>query len=292
MQINNERKGFVLGILATICWGLTFIVVKKGVTVSNPLVLTFFRLALALPLMFFFRPKHSILLMLGFTLIWNVAAYNLMGLGMSYGVSASAASFLQQSSSLFFIIASVFFLKEKLTPNIIISLLLAFTGLIIFFDVNPRIFNGNIGLLLILLAAIIWAVGMVCLKKLKIDGSISTVIWLAGLAAFIQAPMTFAFVPAQEIVFSMDIVTYGITAFILSNIIASVLWLKATQLSHSASLSQIVLLIPIVVLIADYFIMGNTIQPHELIGGGLIIFAGIYRFGNILKRKATCEEMS
>jgi len=286
--MDDEKKGLFYGIVAVVLWGLTFIFVKKGVECSHPLVFTLFRLALALPLMLFFRPRHSLAVLIGVTLVWNLGSFNFMALAMGHGVNASTAAFLQQTNSLFLILFSVLFLKEKMPASLVISLPIAFVGLYIFFGGASLLSNISIGLVFVLGGALASAFGMLFLKKFKMKGTFSTVVWLAGLGALIQAPLVWLSVPREEIVFSIQSFGYGVGAFVLSNILSSIFWMKAIQLSKSASLSHILFLIPLVVLAIDFFILGTHIQTDHIIGGAFIIFASSVRFVKIFKKQPFC----
>lgn len=283
-SLDTEKKGLFYGIVATILWGLTFIFVKKGVECTHPLMLTLFRLTLALPLMFFFRPKHSIPLLIGITIVWNLGSFNLMALAMANGVNASTAAFLQQTSGLFLLIFSAIFLKEKMPPSLIFSLPVAFIGLYIFFGGASLLSNMSLGLIFVLGGAVTSALGMLLLKKFKMGGSFSTVVWLAGLGALIQGPLVWLLVPREEIVFSAQAFGYGAGAFVLSNIFASLFWLKATQLSKSASLSHVLFLIPLIVLVIDVLILGAHIQMEHIVGGAFIILASALRFAKLFQK--------
>ncbi|NCP62923.1 MAG: DMT family transporter [Alphaproteobacteria bacterium] len=285
--VDEEKKGLFYGILAVILWGLTFIFVKKGVEYSHPLVFTLFRLAVALPLMLFFRPKQSLVVLIGVTVIWNLGSFNFMALAMGQGVNASTAAFLQQTNSLFLILFSVLFLKEKMPTSLLISLPIAFFGLYIFFGGASLLKNISLGLVFVLGGAVASAFGMLLLKKFKMKGTFSTVVWLSGLGALIQAPLVWGSVPREEIVFSAPSFGYGVGAFVLSNIFSSIFWMKAVQLSKSASLSHLLFLIPLVVLAIDFFVLGAHIQTDHLIGGAFIILASSVRFVKIFKKQVS-----
>ena len=158
-------------------------------------------------------------------------------------------------------------------------------GIIIFFQPTLFSLEINIGGLFILLSAMTWAVGILLLKRFGIDGSLSTVIWMAGLAALLQAPLTFIIVPSQYLHLNMEAIFYALLSFLLSSIIANILWLKALSYTRNESLSQLILFMPVVVLIGDIFYVGATLHWYELIGGILIIGAGLSKFASLNKSK-------
>lgn len=283
--MDDEKKGLFYGLMAVVLWGLTFVFVKKGVECSHPLVFTLFRLALALPLMLFFRPKHPLVVLIGVTIFWNLGSFNFMALAMGNGVNASTAAFLQQTNGLFLILFSVLFLKEKVPASLAISLPIAFVGLYIFFGGASLLENVSLGLVFVLGGALFSAFGMLCFKKFNMKGTFSTVVWLAGLGALIQAPLVWISVPREEIVFSAQSFGYGIGAFILSNILSSIFWMKAMHISKSSSLSHLLILVPLVVLSIDFFVLGSHIQMEHIIGGAFIIFASSVRFVKIFKKE-------
>jgi drug/metabolite transporter (DMT)-like permease len=285
MDSKIEKKGFLFGLCAVFLWSINFIIIKKGVEIVDPVLLTFYRLVLALPFMFFFKPKKAIPIMFLVTIIWNVGGFNLIALGLYYNVSATSAAFLQQSNSVFLLILSFLFLNEKKSLNKFIYLAFSFIGIFIFFIPSLSTVDFTFGAFFILLSSFLWALGMILFKKFNVDGSLGTVIWMAGLASIAQAPLTYFFVPAEKIIFSTEVLLYALSAFVLSSIFANALWLKATVISKSDSLSYLVLLTPIIVLIADSYIMDNSIKINHIVGGIIIILSGLYRFLLFIKSK-------
>ena len=126
---------------------------------------------------------------------------------------------------------------------------------------------------------------MILLKKFNISGSLADVVWLAGLASILQAPLVYIFVPIEEVKFSLIGFIYGIGAFVLTNLLANIFWIKAVRLQTTSFLSHIILIMPIFVLIFDYIILGTKINMSHVSGGALILLANALRFITIFGKK-------
>lgn len=93
----------ILAVLVTALWGLNFPLTKLGLAHIDPLLLTGLRFALcALPWVFFVkRPKVAVHWLAAYGLIFGVAMWALINLGIAMGVPAGSASLLIQFSAFF-----------------------------------------------------------------------------------------------------------------------------------------------------------------------------------------------
>ena len=98
-----QKKHLALAVLVTAVWGLNFPITKLGLATVDPLLLTALRFTLAaLPWVFFIkRPAISLGWLAAYGLIFGVAMWALINLGIEMGVPAGTAALLIQFSAFF-----------------------------------------------------------------------------------------------------------------------------------------------------------------------------------------------
>ena len=98
-----QKKHLILAVLVTAVWGLNFPVTKLGLAAIDPLLLTALRFTLAaLPWVFFVkRPPIAIKWLAAYGLIFGVAMWALINLGIEWGVPPGTAALLIQFSAFF-----------------------------------------------------------------------------------------------------------------------------------------------------------------------------------------------
>jgi uncharacterized membrane protein len=114
--LTMQKKHLVLAVLVTAVWGLNFPVTKLGLAAIDPLLLTALRFTLAaLPWVFFVeRPRVAFRWLAAYGLIFGVAMWALINLGIAWGVPPGTASLLIQFSAFFTLGWGVVFFGERL----------------------------------------------------------------------------------------------------------------------------------------------------------------------------------
>ena len=89
-----KHKHLLLAVLVTAVWGFNFPVTKLGLAEINPLLLTALRFTLAaLPWVFLVkRPQVAVKWLAAYGLIFGVAMWALINLGIAMGVPPGSAS--------------------------------------------------------------------------------------------------------------------------------------------------------------------------------------------------------
>lgn len=98
-----QKKHLALAVLVTAVWGLNFPITKLGLVGIDPLLLTALRFTLAaLPWVFFVRrPAIAMKWLMAYGLIFGVAMWALINLGIELGVPPGTAALLIQFSAFF-----------------------------------------------------------------------------------------------------------------------------------------------------------------------------------------------
>lgn len=173
-----QRKHLVLAILVTLVWGLNFPISKIGLRTIDPFILTGIRFSLsAIPLVFFIkRPNVSFPYLAGYGMIFGVAMWALINLGIEIGVPPGIASLVIQLSAFFTMLWGALIFKESIRANQILGALLALIGLAgILMTRNGS--NEFVGVLLVVLSAVSWSVGNVIIKKSGVKEIFSFIVW-------------------------------------------------------------------------------------------------------------------
>jgi O-acetylserine/cysteine efflux transporter len=173
-----QKKHIILAIFVTLVWGVNFPITEIGLRTIDPFILAGLRFTLAaIPLVFFVkRPNVRFIYLLGYGLIFGVAMWGLINLGIEIGVPAGIASLVIQLSAFFTMAWGAALFKERISQNQIAGATLALIGLGgILLTRNGN--NEFIGVLLVLMSAVAWSIGNVIIKKSGVKEIFSFTVW-------------------------------------------------------------------------------------------------------------------
>ena len=274
-----QKKHLILAVLVTAVWGLNFPITKLGLAAIDPLLLTALRFTLAaLPWVFFVkRPPIAIKWLAAYGLIFGVAMWALINLGIEWGVPPGTAALLIQFSAFFTMGWGVLLFREQLSYAQMLGMGLAVLGLISIILASPGQ-GTTLGYALLLVSALSWSVGNVIIKQSKVREMFAFVVWasvfpplpllLLTWLAHGSAPFT-ALVTHFEWValFSLLFQVYAATHFCYWG------WnllLREYPVSRVAPLS---LLIPVFGLAGSMLILGHRVGASEGVSIALILSA-------------------
>ena len=274
-----QKKHLLLAVLVTAVWGLNFPITKLGLAAIDPLLLTALRFTLAaLPWVFFVkRPPIAIKWLAAYGLIFGVAMWALINLGIEWGVPPGTAALLIQFSAFFTMGWGVLLFREQLSYAQMLGMGLAVLGLISIILASPGQ-GTTLGYALLLVSALSWSVGNVIIKQSKVREMFAFVVWasvfpplpllLLTWLAHGSAPFT-ALVTHFEWValFSLLFQVYAATHFCYWG------WnllLREYPVSRVAPLS---LLIPVFGVAGSMLILGHRVGASEGVSIALILSA-------------------
>ncbi|KAF1024585.1 MAG: putative amino-acid metabolite efflux pump [Pseudomonas sp.] len=274
-----KNKHLLLAVLVTAVWGCNFPITKLGLASIHPLLLTALRFSLAaLPWVFVVRrPNVGSGWLAAYGLVFGVAMWALINLGIAMGVPPGTASLLIQFSAFFTLGWGVLLFRESLSWPQLLSVLLAAIGLggIVWSS------QGQVsvpGLLLVMVSALAWSLGNVIIKRCGVREIFAFVVWaslfvpvpLVLWVGWLDGAQAFSALPAQltgTAVFSLVFQVYGATLFCYWG------WnllLREYPVSRVAPLS---LLIPVFGIVSSKVLLGQQPGPAEWGWMGLILLA-------------------
>ena len=274
-----QKKHLTLAILVTAVWGLNFPITKLGLAAIDPLLLTALRFTLAaLPWVFFIkRPPIAMKWLAAYGLIFGVAMWALINLGIEWGVPPGTAALLIQFSAFFTLGWGVLLFGERLNRGQVLGIGLAVLGLVSIILASPGQ-GTTLGYGLLLISAFSWSVGNIIIKQSKVREMFAFVVWaslfppipLLLLTWFAHGPAPFSALATHlewAAVFSLLFQVYAATHFCYWG------WnllLREYPVSRVAPLS---LLIPVFGIGGSMLMLGHRVGLSEGISIGLIVLS-------------------
>ncbi len=280
---NMELKGHLTAIITIMIWGTTFISTKFLLEGFAPIEILFYRFLLGTFALFIAKPKilrvrnkseHKYFFIAGITGVTLYFLFENIALTMT---EASNLGIIVSVSPFFTAILSQFFLpKEKLKLQFFIGFVFAMSGIIIITLFGAKNFSINpVGDILGVLAAFVWSVYSISMKKLG-NLNYSTIqvtrrVFAIGLVFMIP----FLFI----LDFKADISRFG-NLFYLGNLLylglgASAIcfatWNWSVKILGAIRTSVYVYLIPVITLIASAILLKEPITVYKIIGTVLIL---------------------
>lgn len=270
-------KSVLLALLVVLIWGVNFPVIKFGLEELPPLLFSSLRfLIVAIPIVFFIPfPKTSIWNVLGVGLFLGILKFSFLFIAMRVNASAGISSLLLQAQVIFTILLSLILFKEKINTSQLLGILIAFLGFGFFFITV----NANIGLVLILCAAIFWSISNIIMKQIKDVNLLHFMVWVSlipPLPLFIlsyiyesEEPLTILLNSSMKTWLSLTYTGY------ISTLIAFAIWGYLLKNYKAALVTPFALAIPIVGIISSNILLSEQLTFLETIGA-ILIFFGLF----------------
>lgn len=167
--ITRENKAKLLLVLVMVLWGGSFIASKWGLEGLYPVELATLRFAIAAPVLLvltlllegrraFRIARRDLPVLVVMALTGVTLQYIVQFVGMTY-TSVTNTALLINMGTFFVILPSALFLKEKLTPDNLLGVFIAFLGAVLVATRGALSFSPNlVGDSLIVVCAVMWAV--------------------------------------------------------------------------------------------------------------------------------------
>lgn len=284
---SKEFFGTFLVILTAIFSGFNIVANKFFVETIDPLVFTAMR-ALLIGTIFFFisffiaknkkqkfkKTSWKKLFLIG--IIGGSIAFWLFFTGLKI-TTAGKAAFLHKTLPLYAAIFAFFFLKEKISKKLLISLAVMLCGLI-FMSFSKISFGLNLGDLLVIAATVLWALEYTISKKLMLKKESNWVITFSRMffGSLILIAIIILTGKTSEIINlnSSQIIYILVSGFLLLLYVLTFYWgLKHINLTKA---STILLLAPVISLILGIALLGETASLMQLIGSALILIGAFF----------------
>lgn len=280
MNKNATNIGLLTFVIIT--WGYSWVLMKIGLNYAEPFTFAAWRCAIGgislLPVLIYMSSnlptKHKLKDYLAVGFFQTTAMFGLMLYGMKH-VSAGKTAVLLYTMSIWTAILVHFYLKEKLSKKQWTGVFAGFLG-VLFILGRDTIVNQNMtilfGELLILLAAVSWAIANIWVKK-KLDyDNVYTLSCFQLLFGAIG--LSILAIPTEGL-FNMEFKSELLYVLIFTGVVASAIdftiWFYLIKRININTATFSSMLVPVFGLLFDWIILGNKIDIGVIIGGILII---------------------
>lgn len=286
MEMNKTLWGSIYLALAASIWGGMYVVVKVVVSVVPPLELVWLRYLVAIVALIIagvatkqnwrIRPR-DLLLIMAIGVIGHAISIVAQEAGTMLS-SAQMGAIITSSTPAFMVIFAWLILKERMSLRQGLSIWLATVGVILIIGVGALEFSGQLGGILLLAAAVTWALMSVLVKRVPTDYSQIVVITYAILVSIIM--LTPFVIPRLHELDVSQIAHPTIWGGILYLGIVStaggfLLWNRGLQLLNVSGGGLFFFFLPLVGTLLGWLLLGETIGAMFWIGAVLILFGAL-----------------
>lgn len=281
----NGRLPLLLSLTlpVVVIWGLNFAVIRVGVTNVGPFTLAALRFAVAsLPfLLFVARPKVPFAFLLCYAMMFGVAQFSFLFVGMKIGLPSGLASLLLQLQAVFTPALAFLLLREQFSRYTAAAMALSLAGLAAILSSAGYAAAGIVPVLFGVAGAASWAMSNVIVRFGVGKGysyrPLSLVVWASLLPI---APFCiFAWASGEISPALRDGIGSGILAALylglLGTVVAYMLWVQALSVFDGATVAPFSLMIPVIGLAAGYLLFDETLTEVE-VTGSILIIAGVF----------------
>ena len=272
-------RDILAALSVAIVWGLTFIAIKVGVGETTPLMLAALRFFFAaVPMVFFLAPpKAPAWAVTLYGLMIGVGQFGVLFIAIHEGFPVGLASLVIMAQVYFTILLAWLLMGERPRRVQIVGAIVAFVGIAVIG--SQRLAGASLGpFLLVILAAVFWALGNVLAKTVGKVDMLAFTIWSS-----LAAPLPLFFLsravegtgglaalahPGWKLVVSVLVISYAGTVFGYG------LWARLLAQYSAATVAPFALIVPVVGMVAGSLLFGEILSPAELLGG-VLVMAGL-----------------
>lgn len=267
----------LLALAVVAVWGTNFAVIKSALAHFPPFTFAVLRFAFAfLPAALFLkRPKVPWRNLAAYGVLIGVGQFGVLYFAMNGEISPGLASLVVQSQVFFTIGLAIWLKGEKLTLRQGLALVLAAGGLGLILSHVDAV-TTPLGLGLVLVAALSWALGNMVQRATPEAPSLAFVVWASLFSVPPLLLLALVFEGAPTMVASVSTMTPVIWAELLYQSFGNTLfgyaawgWLLARH--PAAVVSPWALLVPVFGLTASALALGEPLPPWKLAAAALVI---------------------
>lgn len=282
----KRATAIILLVLSIIFWGLSFISTKILLKEIPPASIAFFRQIIAFLVLAVWListrklPKITVkdFLKISFASVFGIVLYFIFeNTGLQY-TGASNASMIVSAVPVFTLITEMLFFKHKASWKIFLSILISILGVYLVISINGKLdfssksFFGNI---LVLLSMISWVVYTIIIKIFSSKHSSTTLTTYQTFASiFIFLPFVIPEASQWKILSFVSMANL-LYLGVFCSAFAYIFFIYATKRLGPTISSSFLNLIPVVTVLAGFFLLDERISILQ-IAGMLLILVSLY----------------
>jgi len=274
----------LLATLVAVLWGLNFVAIDLGLHTNGrdvpPLLFVAMRFVLVVfPWIFFVRkPEVSWAAIIGVGLFMSAGQFGLLYLAMALGMPAGLASLVLQAQVLLTVLLAAVFLAERPSGRQLAGVVLGIAGLAVVAAGRSAV-APLLPFIIVLAAALSWAVGNVVARKAKAASGLGLVVWsgavvplpLAGLSLIIDGPDA---ITATIGDLQPATVLSALYTAVFASLVGYGIWNRLLAKYSPSAVVPFTLLVPVVGMSAAWLALQEVPSATE-VAGGLLLLGGV-----------------
>ncbi|MGI3185809.1 EamA family transporter [Nioella aestuarii] len=261
--------------LVVLAWGSNFTAMKLALEELPPFLFVGLRFAILLPLLVVLkRPNVPWWKIIAVGALINMGQFAFLFAALAADATAGLASLLIQTQVPLTILLSFLVFKERIRPIQVAGLLVAVTGLGVF----ALSAGGNVTLLglgLILMGALCWALGNLVLRRMGPVNTLALFVWaslvpplpMLVLSVSVEGPAPFATLAAMSVQGWLAVLYVALA----STVLGYSLWGALLTRHPASTVTPYALLIPVVGLGVSGVILGERPAAMDWLGTAVIL---------------------
>jgi drug/metabolite transporter (DMT)-like permease len=281
----RERRTYLplMGTAVAVIWGLTFLSTKVAVREMGPMSLALSRFVIAVVTLIPIVALTKTSLRIERRDILRLAAAGFLGITLYFlfenngimRLSASESSIIVGTIPVLTLLMEIFVYKRKTRPVVVAGIVLSFLGVAGIVAKSETVKSNPVGYLYMIGAALTWVAYTILTKPLGSRYSLLCITFWQILFGTLGC-IPFAAAEGQNFAI-ISLPVWLNVAFL--GVLASALgyWLYVVVLDKlgPSRASVFINLIPVVSIVASFFLLGERLSPLQLLGGAAAV-AGVY----------------
>jgi O-acetylserine/cysteine efflux transporter len=270
-------KHSMLAILVMLVWGANFVVIDEGLADVPPLLFLALRfMFVALPLVFFVpRPSASWRNVVAVGSFMSLGQFSLLYLALHLGMPAGLASLVLQAQVIFTIVIAAVVIKEPPSRRQVVGAVIGTAGLALVVIAHGAS-APVVPVLVMLGAAMSWAIGNVIARRAGVASGFSLVVWSALVVPLPALGLSLLVDGTDEVgraLTHLSGVAIASTAYtaIGASLLGYGIWNSLLARYPASAVVPFVLLVPIVGIAAAWIVQDEVPTVLELVGGAVML---------------------
>lgn len=275
----TDRLPVLAAALTVLLWASAFVVIRFCGAEFSPGAMAFIRLTVGTVALgvvaTIYRPAvprgRGLILVIGYGLLW-FAAYTVVLNWAEQHLDAGTAALLVNFAPILVAVFAGFFLGEGFPRPLVVGIVVAFTGVVLIAAGGSGVgLNDHLGVSLGLLAAVLYAVGVLLQKVALRTVNAIAATWV-GCAAGMLATVPFAGQAIHEIGLASPMALAGVAFLgVGPTAIAFLIWAYALNRTDAGTMAATTLAVPAVAIFLSWLLLGEVPTILGFVGGALAL---------------------